>query len=90
MSVETIINDIRKLTSPEDIRQLVDAVNLHMTYLSRQNTRKFILGDSVKFSDRRGRVVTGTVTKVNQKTIQVRDASGFGLYKVPASMLETA
>ena len=92
MSVENIINDIRAVRSPEEMREIIDAVNLQMTFLARQNIRQFTIGDKAKFTTGAGKTVVGTVTKVNRKTVQVRESNNnslFGtLYKVPASMLE--
>lgn len=94
MSVETIINDIRAVRSPEEMREIIDAVNLQMTFLTRKNIRNFVIGDKAKFTDGHGRTVVGTVTKVNRKTVQVRQSNSGGLfgtlYKVPASILEPA
>jgi hypothetical protein len=71
------------------INEVIEAVKLKRQHLARQATRAVILGDIVEF-DARGRKVIGKVTKVNQKTLQVREDRG-GLvstnWKVTASLV---
>jgi len=73
----------------EQISEVIEAIKLKRQYLARQATRAVVLGDTVEF-DARGRKVIGTVTKVNQKTLQVREDRG-GLvstnWKVTASLV---
>jgi FKBP-type peptidyl-prolyl cis-trans isomerase 2 len=69
----------------DELEQIVDAIKLRRTYLSRQTTRELATGDSVEF-EARGRTVKGTVIKINRKTVIVYEA-GYGKWKVPASML---
>jgi hypothetical protein len=57
------------------INEIVEALKLKRQYLARQATRAVTLGDIVEF-DARGRKVIGKVTKVNQKTLQVREDRG--------------
>jgi hypothetical protein len=71
------------------INEVIEAVKLKRQHLARQATRAVILGDIVEF-DARGRKVIGKVTKVNQKTLQIREDRG-GLvstnWKVTASLV---
>jgi hypothetical protein len=71
------------------INEVIDAIKLKRTYLAKQATRAVVVGDIVEF-DGRGRTIRGKVTKVNQKTLQVREDRG-GLvatnWKVTASMV---
>ena len=71
------------------INEVIEAVKLKRQHLARQATRAVILGDIVEF-DARGSKVIGKVTKVNQKTLQVREDRG-GLvstnWKVTASLV---
>lgn len=71
------------------LNEVVEALKLKRQYLAKQATRSVIVGDIVEF-DARGRVVRGKVTKVNQKTLQVREDRG-GLvatnWKVTASLV---
>jgi hypothetical protein len=83
-TVQTAVNAINAMNSDE-LEQIVDAIKLRRTYLSRHAARTLGVGDSVKF-EARGRVVRGTVFKVNPKTVIVKE-QGYGKWKVPASML---
>jgi hypothetical protein len=57
--------------------------------MTKQKTRTFKLGDSVKFtSNRNGMTYTGIVRKVKIKYILVGTPAG--VYNVPANMLEAA
>lgn len=47
---------------------------------------KFNVGDSVVINSRSGRQLVGTITKINQKTIQV-DCGINGIYKASPSLL---
>jgi len=84
-TVQTAVNAINSMNNDE-LEQVVDAIKLRRTYLSRQTTRQLAVGDSVEF-EARGRVVKGVVTKINPKTVIVREA-GYGNWKVPASLLQ--
>jgi len=71
-----------------DLGQVIEAVKLKRQHLARQATRSVILGDTVTF-DARGRTVVGKITKVNQKTLQVREERGVTStnWKVTASLV---
>ena len=71
----------------DQLNQIVEAVKLKRTHLAKQVARSIVIGDIVSFSGRRGQTVTGKVTKVNQKTVVVRDSSTQTQWKVTASML---
>lgn len=55
-----------------ELNQVVEAIKLKRTSLARQATRSVIIGDTVNF-EARGRMVVGKVTKVNIKTLTVRE-----------------
>ena len=73
-----------------DLDQIIAAVKLRQTYLARQASRSFKVGDTVSFTGRRNAKVTGRVTKVNQKTVVVMDNNSSTQWKVTASMLQGA
>lgn len=76
------------LTNTE-LSSVIDAVKFARTQMTKQKTRTFKLGDSVKFtSNRNGMTYTGTVRKVKIKYILVGTSAG--VYNVPANMLEAA
>ena len=75
----------------DELNQIVEAVKLKRTHLARTMTRSVVVGDTVTF-EARGRTVTSKVTKVNTKTIQVREESTNGFsstnWKVTASLVQ--
>ena len=84
--VQTTITAIHSMNSDE-INQVVEAIKLQRTRLARQQARALTVGDTVSFTGRAGNKVTGTVTKVNRKTVLVKD--GYTTWKVTASLLDT-
>ena len=71
----------------DELNQIIAAVKLRQTFLARQASRSFMVGDIVSFTGRRNATVTGRVTKVNQKTVVVLDNNSSTQCKVTASML---
>jgi len=84
-NVQTAIDAIRNMNNDE-INQVVEAIKLQRTFLARTMTRAMVVGDTVSFTGRGGKTVSGTVTKINPKTVVVRE-QGYGQWRVPASML---
>jgi len=82
--VQTAVDAIRNMNNDE-LNQVIEAVKLQRTWLARTMTRAMAVGDTVEFTGRGGRTVTGTVTKINRKTVIVNE--GFTNWKVPASLL---
>ena len=71
----------------DQVDQIVEAIKLKRTHLAKTVARSIIIGDIVSFDGRRGQTVSGKVTKVNQKTVVVRDSTTQIQWKVTASML---
>ena len=71
----------------DQIDQVVEAIKLKRTHLAKTIARSIVVGDIVSFNGRRGQTVSGKVTKVNQKTVVVRDSNTQIQWKVTASML---
>ena len=86
-NVQTAITAIRNMTNDE-INQVVEAIKLKRTFNARQTARTLTVGDTVSFDARTRGVITGTVTKINTKTVQVRCNRTQGIWKVTASMLK--
>ena len=86
-NVQKAITAIRNMNNDE-INQVVEAIKLQRTFLARSTAKALAVGDTVQFTGRGGRRVTGTVEKVNRKTVIVAD--GMTKWKVTASLLETA
>ena len=82
--VQTAVDAIRNMNNDE-LNQVIEAVKLQRTWLARTMTRAMAVGDTVEFTGRGGRTVTGTVTKINRKTVIVNE--GYTNWKVPASLL---
>lgn len=72
----------------EELSSLVEAIKMRRTQLARKNVFTLRPGDTVSFVGRGGRKVTGTVAKVMQKNVQVKE--GFTMWRVPAQMLSKA
>ena len=62
-TVQTAVSAINSMNNDE-LEQVVDAIKLRRTYLSRQTTRQLAVGDSVKF-EARGRVVQGEIGRAH-------------------------
>ena len=75
--------------SNDELNSVIDAVKYARAQMTKQKTRSFRVGDTVKFtSNRNGITYTGTVNKVKIKNILVK--TGSSLFNVPANMLEAA
>ena len=86
-NVTQAVTAIRKLESSSQINEVIEAIKLQQTWVARNAARSVQVGTLVTFEGRRGRTVTGEVTKVNQKTIVVRDTNTQAEWKVTASMV---
>ncbi len=81
----TAITAIHKMDNDE-LNAVVRAIKDRRTYLARQQAVTFAVGDRVSFAAR-GMQVLGTVTKINIKTVQVRQSNTATVWKVHASLL---
>jgi hypothetical protein len=84
-NVNDILNTIRNIDNFDDMRDIIDAINVQQKRIARMNTRKFSVGDYVYFIGRGGEQYDGPVTKVNQRTVKVR--VGMTLWTVDALLL---
>jgi hypothetical protein len=85
-TVENVVNAIRNMDSAQ-LNLVIEAIKLQRTYLTRQRAVTFRVGDRVSFAAR-GMQVLGVVTKVNTKTVQVRQNNTMTTWKVHASLLQ--
>jgi len=70
----------------DELASVVSAVQYARAQLGKQKIRAIRVGDNVNFNSvKKGRNVTGVVTKVALKYVTVRTIDG--LWKVPANML---
>ena len=82
--LNTVLDQVARMDNAE-LNLVVDAVKLRRTFISKESARGLFIGDSVSFESKRGVRVTGTVAKVNSKTVVVDTAQG--RWKVTASLL---
>ena len=85
-TVQTAVTAIHSMNTDE-LNQVVEAIKLRRTYLTRQKAAALRVGDRVSF-DARGMAVLGTVTKVNTKTVQVKQDNAYTTWRVHASLLK--
>ena len=85
-NLQNAIDAIRKLDNNE-IDRAIGEIKARRTYLARQSANSFQIGDRVSFAARRMQIV-GTVTKINFKTVQVKQSNTATVWKVHASLLK--
>lgn len=72
----------------DQLNSIGDAIKFARSRLADQTKRKLTVGAQVKFNNtKRGVTMTGTVNKIAIKYVTVSTQGG--LWRVPASMLET-
>ena len=71
----------------EQLKQVVEAIQLKRTHLAKQAIRNFVVGDMVQFTGKTGGKVNATVKKVNKKYVIVSAHIGGSQWRVPATML---
>ena len=83
--MNTVIEQIQRMDN-DQLNTVIQAIKQQRTWNAQQVTRGLRVGDRVSFPLRAwsddGRIRTGTITKVNRKTVYVD-----GAWKVPASMI---
>ena len=83
--INTVLDQIQRMDNDE-LNRVIAAVKSQRTYLARNMTRGLRVGDIVSFDSRSG-TVTGTVRKVNPKTVLVKDSNSNTQWKVTATLL---
>ena len=83
--INTVLDQIQRMDNDE-LNRVIAAVKLQRTHIARTMTRKLLVGDIVSFDSRSG-TVTGTVRKVNPKTVLVKDSNSNTQWKVTATLL---
>ena len=86
--INTVLDQIQRMDNDE-LNRVIAAVKLQRTHIARNMTRGLRVGDIVSFDSRSG-TVTGKVTKVNPKTVLVKDSTTGTVWKVSATLLEPA
>lgn len=82
----TAVIAIQKMDNDE-LNAVIRAIKDRRTYLTRQQAATLMVGDRVSFAAR-GMQVLGTVTKINIKTVQVKQSNSLVTWKVHASLLK--
>lgn len=84
---KTTMNAIRNADNAT-LDAIADMVRARRSMISQEIKGSFSVGDAVFFNDKRGMKVTGTILKINPKTIKV--STNLGLWKVSPSLLMAA
>lgn len=87
-SVTAATKAIFAIDNVDDLRRVSEVINARFREIQRRMAVMFQVGDQVQFKSRSGQTVTGTVQKVNQKTILVKTPTMN--WKVAASLLQKA
>jgi hypothetical protein len=82
----TAITAIHKMDN-DQLNAVIRAVKDRRTYLARLKANSFQVGNTVSFAAR-GMQVVGTVTKVNTKTVAVKQNDNYTTWRVHASLLK--
>ena len=83
--INTVLDQIQRMDNDE-LNRVIGAVKQRRTYNARNITRKLVTGDVVSFETKSG-TITGTVRKVNPKTVLVKDRNSATTWKVTATLL---
>jgi hypothetical protein len=83
--VQDAVCAIREIENSQDLNLVIEALKQQRAYLARRTTRSLQQGDTVEFTGRDGSTVTGTVLKVNRKTVIVQE--GRTKWRVAATLL---
>ena len=94
MNVNEICDAILKMDNPEELRnlskQLNAALKMRYTELQRHKVCTLGVGMQVEFTDKIGNTLTGKITKINTKTVEVLVAKTSTRWKVTPSLLRVA
>ena len=88
--LQTAVDAIRAINNQADLNELAKVWKLQMSYIGSKAKRGLKKGDTINWESR-GVVRTGTIVKMNTKTVEVQDigATPFGrtVTRIPASMI---
>lgn len=86
--MSTATKAIFAIDNLEDLREAQSALAVRFRELQSRAAHSFSKGDKVKFTTRSGEIITGTVAKINQKTVTVNTSNS--TWKVSGSLLKKA
>ena len=87
--MNTVLHQVGRMDAAE-LNRVIAAVKLQRTLLARNSVRSLMVGDIVGFDAKTRGYITGRVTKVNSKTVLVKQSSTGVQWKVTATLLEPA
>ena len=87
--MNTVLDQVARMDNAE-LNRVAQAIKLQRTYNARTATRSLMVGDIVGFDAKTRGYITGRVTKVNSKTVLVKQSSTGVQWKVTATLLEPA
>jgi uncharacterized protein YkvS len=87
--MNTVLDQVARMDNAE-LNRVAQAIKLQRTYNARTATRSLMVGDIVGFDAKTRGYITGRVTKVNSKTVVVKQSSTGVQWKVTATLLEPA
>ena len=87
--MNTVLDQVARMDNDE-LNRVAQAIKLQRTYNARTATRSLMVGDIVGFDAKTRGYITGRVTKVNSKTVVVKQSSTGVQWKVTATLLEPA
>ena len=70
----------------DQLNEVIEAIKLKRTHLTKQAVRSFMVGDIDSFTGKRGMDVSGKVKKIAQKYVTV-DCGAQGQWRVPGNHL---
>jgi hypothetical protein len=92
MSFTTINRDLAKAirtATSDELKTIIEIVRERQKSLQKEAARAFIIGDKVRFDAKTRGIIEGTITKVNLKTVKVKQTNGLGLtWSVSPSLLK--
>lgn len=81
---------ILALNTMEEIRAIDAALRLRARQIQQLTAWNFRVSDKVKFNDKSGRQLIGTIMKINTKTIKVKIPDTNAIWNVSPSLLKAA
>jgi hypothetical protein len=87
MNINEVLTYISTQATPQEMARIVDAYKFRQDSLRRSAKAQYNRGDKVSWTNsRNGLTMTGTIEKLNQKTVTVRTTQG--LWRVSATLLK--
>lgn len=87
MNINEVLTYISTQATPQEMARIVDAYKFRQDSLRRSAKAQFSRGDTVTWhNSRTGTQMSGTIAKINQKSIDVRTTQG--LWRVGANLLK--